>query len=168
MMKELELPSVQEQKDALRVLIRTVVIGEDNPLPSYETAKELREAGEFNDADGIVLTRAMLRLSRFALPNESLWKKTVSDFCMDSKIPSTNLFGEDGITIYLDAYFDICERAEASVRVTGREIYGGMTMEAVHQSIRSAYLRHINVADPQATMTAPTLKMLSLLKTMRD
>lgn len=66
-----------------------------------------------------------------------------------SRIPTVNLYGEDGIAIYMSAYHDICDCDEAVVRVVGHDLYYG-SMEDAERSIRRAYLAHINIPDPLA------------------
>ena len=51
----------------------------------------------------------------------------------------TNLYGEDGIAIHLDAYDDFCDADEAAVRVVGRAIYS-CSVEQAERSIRAEYL----------------------------
>jgi hypothetical protein len=66
-----------------------------------------------------------------------------------SRAPTVNLYGEDGIAVYLSAYHDICDRDEAVVRVVGHDLYHGSVEEA-ERSIRRAYLDQTNTPDPLA------------------
>lgn len=67
-----------------------------------------------------------------------------------SKVPTVNLYGENGIAVFLSEHHDLCEASDAVVRVVGRAIYGGMTLDQCHDSIRASYLAKIGVADPLA------------------
>jgi hypothetical protein len=69
------------------------------------------------------------------------------------KIATINLYGEDGIAVYLTDLYDLCGRDEAAIRVIGHRIYAS-SMEEAEQSIRAAYLKHIHVTDPIATTWA--------------
>ncbi len=66
-----------------------------------------------------------------------------------SRVTTVDLYGEDGIAIYLSADHDICERDEAVVRVVGHDLYHG-SIEDAERTIRRAYLSHAKIADPLA------------------
>lgn len=61
---------------------------------------------------------------------------------MENQIKTINLYGEDGIVIYLSEYHDICTRDEAIVRVVGHRLYAS-SVEDAEQSIRAAYLQRV-------------------------
>jgi len=54
------------------------------------------------------------------------------------KMKKVNLYGEDGIAIYLDSYGDLCDRKDATVRVIGHATYTCSADDA-EQKIQRAY-----------------------------
>jgi hypothetical protein len=66
---------------------------------------------------------------------------------MTSQIKTINLYGRDGIAIYLNADHDICNDApqEAVVKVIGHSLYA-TSIEQAEASIRAAYLERIGDA----------------------
>ena len=46
-----------------------------------------------------------------------------------------NLYGEDGIAVYVDSYGDIVDRKEAVRCIIGHACYPGMTLEQAHAAI---------------------------------
>ena len=77
-------------------------------------------------------------------------KQGASNQISDHATPKNiNLYGEDGIAVYLTADHDICNAndADAEIKVIGHAAYVCSAAEA-DRKIRSAYLTRMGIADP--------------------
>lgn len=58
---------------------------------------------------------------------------------------TVNLYGEDGLSVYLTEEHDICDRddEDCAIQVIGHRLYAN-TLEGAHRSIRDAYLNRLS------------------------